>query len=572
MFNSLPATSHEFQTWPWERLAPYYDDLAARPISPRTVDGWLRDWTRLQELVEESFWRLYAAANIDKTDAAAEQAFNRFVEQTQPAVRVADQRLKELLLRADAAPPGFDIPLRNLRAEAALYREDNLALLAEEQKLASEYGSITGAQLVEWEGQLLTLTQLHPQVSSPDRATRERAWRLAAERRLQDRSAIFDVWERQLSLRRRLAANAGLGDYRAYRWRQLYRFDYTPADCEAFHAAIEAVAVPAASAIYARRRAALGVETLRPWDANWDVYVDPQGRPPVSPFTGVIELIEKTAALFGQLDPTLAGYFDLMRREGLLDLDNRPHKGPSAWCTSFAAARRPFIFMNAVGTHDDLMTLIHESGHAFHWCESYALPYFQQRGLDFMPIEFVEVASMSMEYLNAPNLAAVGFYSEEDAARARIEHLEQAILYWPHMACVDAWQHWAYTHPDEAANPDRCDAVWLALRRRFIPDVDWTGLEAYRAIGWQERPHIFEVPFYYVEYGLAQLGAVQVWRNALTDPVGALRQYRHALSLGVTASVPDLYAAAGARFAFDAPALREAIALMGETIDRLRSG
>jgi oligoendopeptidase F len=275
--------------------------------------------------------------------------------------------------------------------------------------------------------------------------------------------------------------------------------------------------------------------------------------------------------MFGRLDPTLAGYYDLMRGENLLDLANRPNKGPGAWCTSFVAARRPYIFMNAVGLHDDVMTLVHESGHAFHWSESYALPYFQQRGLDFIPIEMMEVASMSMEYLTAPYLAEAegGFYSPQDAARARIEHLEGAILFWPYMAVVDGFQQWAYTHPDDAIDPQKCGAKWTELRQRFEPDIDWTGYEDALANGWQEKVHIFEVPFYYVEYGLAQLGAVQVWRNALADLPGAVARYRAALALGITRPLPQLYAAAGAKFAFDAETLRECVTLMRDTIAQL---
>jgi oligoendopeptidase F len=390
---------------------------------------------------------------------------------------------------------------------------------------------------------------------------------LASARWLRNRDAFNDIWARQLTLRRKLAANSGLPDYRAYRWRQLYRFAYTPEDCESFHAAIEEVVVPVASRIYAERKAKLGVDRLRPWD----LAVEPSGKPPLNPFDDVSVLIERVGAMFRRLDPGLADYYDVMQHEGLLDLVNRPNKAPSAWCTSLAAARKPYIFMNAVGLHEDVMTLLHEAGHGFHWCEAYQQPYYQQRGLELLPIEFVEVASTAMEYLNAQFLPESngGFYTEEDAARARIEHLQGAILFWPYMAIVDRFQHWAYTHPEDAADPAHCDRTWAELYRRYVPDVDWNGLEDALAIGWQRKVHIFDVPFYYVEYGLAQLGAVQIWRNSLEDQAKALAQYRYALSLGITVPLPELFAAAGAKFAFDPETLREAVDLMQATIQEL---
>lgn len=567
MFSSLPSDATEFQFWSWSQIAPYYDDLAARPLTAATLDAWMRDWTRVQELIEESFWRLYASMALDTRDEAAALRYESFVADTQPHIQAADQRLKEKLLQSALEPPDFAVPLRNMRAESALFRSENLALLSEEKMLGAAFQKIIGDQSVEWEGKPTTLIELRPAMMSPDRATRQRAFELASQRRLQDHEALFAIWQKLLSLRRQLAANAGLPDYRAYRWQQMLRFDYTPDDCLRFHEAIEQVVVPAASRIYARRKAALGVDTLRPFDANWDLYVDPLSRPLLKPFETPAELTAAVGSIFRQLDPALSAHFDLMQRTHSLDLDNRVGKGPGAWCTNFAAAKQPFIFMNAVGTHDDVMTLIHEAGHAFHWCESYARPYFAQRGLDFIPIEFMEVASMSMEYLTAPYLDT--FYAPADLARARIEHLEYGLLFWPYMAIVDGWQHWAYTHPDQAADLALCGAQWRALTARFMPDIDWSGDEAALSMGWLLKGHIFEVPFYYVEYGLAQLGAVQIWRNSLSDPSAAVQQYRHALSLGITRPLPDLYAAAGAKFAFDAATLRDAVDLMQSTIDAL---
>jgi oligoendopeptidase F len=296
--------------------------------------------------------------------------------------------------------------------------------------------------------------------------------------------------------------------------------------------------------------------------------VDPLGRPPLRPFKDVAELEARCAAIFNKVDPQLGKYFDLMRRQKLLDLDNRKGKAPGGYCTAFEVVHLPFIFMNAVGIHDDVQTLLHEGGHSFHVFETAALPYTQQLSVG---MEFAEVASMGMELLSAPYLTTGqgGFYTEQEAARARIEHLEGNILFWPYMAVVDAFQHWVYENPQAAADPANCDAQWDAQWLRFMPGVDWTGLEQERMTGWQRKLHIFQVPFYYIEYGLASLGASQVWRNAIRDQAGAVAAYRKALALGGTVPLPVLYETAGARFAMDAGVLREAVQLAEVTIAEL---
>jgi len=401
---------------------------------------------------------------------------------------------------------------------------------------------------------------------NPDRRLRERAWLLAAQRQLADRDAINALWIKFLDVRRQLAANAGLPNYRAFRWKQMLRFDYTPADCVSFHRAIQQVVVPAATRIYEKRRKRLGVGTLRPWDLE----VDALGQPPLRPFSTTDELERKAGAIFWCVDAQLGGYFETMRREKLLDLGNRKGKAPGGYCTQFPIAKRPFIFANAVGLHDDVQTLLHEAGHAFHAFEASHLPYHQQWEVG---MEFAEVASMGMELLAAPYLPAQedSFYSEPEAARARVEHLEGLILFWPYMAVVDAFQHWVYENHAAAADAQNCDRAWAELWQRFMPGVDWSGLDDAMVTGWHRKLHIYRVPLYYVEYGLAQLGAVQVWRNALQDQSDAVAHYRAALSLGGTVPLPELYAAAGAKFAFDAETLQEAVTLIETTIEELQT-
>ncbi len=561
---SLPEQVWPFMDWPWSRIEPYFRELETSPLNTQTVGDWLAVWSHLSDLIEETFSRLQVATTVNTADANAEKRYHAFLDEVFTPSQAAGQRLKERLLTSGLQPDGFDLPLRHMRAEAELYREANLPLLTEERKLGNEFDKIIGAQTVSWDGRELTLPQLQPVYQETDRARREGAWRAAAARQLADRAKINGLWVRFLNLRRQMAANADEPEYRSFRWKQLLRFDYTPADCARFHDAIAEAVVPAASRIYERRRRRLGVERLRPWD----LAVDPGGRQPLRPFADVGELIDKTQVVFDQLDPRLAGYYRTMREEKLLDLDNRKNKAPGGYCTDFPVAKRPFIFMNAVGVNADLQTLLHEAGHSFHTFERTALPYTQQREV---PMEFAEVASMAMELLAAPYLAVgpVCFYTPADAARARLEHLEEIILFWPYMAVVDAFQQWVYLHVDEAVDGANCDAEWGRLWDRFMPGVDWTGLEQEKITGWHRKLHIHLYPFYYVEYGLAQLGAVQVWANALRDQPRALAAYRRALSLGGTVGLPDLYAAAGARLAFDAATLRQAVDLVQAKIEEL---
>jgi len=557
MFNTLPADALTLTAWPWERIQPYYADLLDRELTPATVNDLLHDWSALGRLMAEMGTRHYVAITVNTADAKAQSAYETYLDTIYPAAQQADQTLKRKLLDSGVEPGDFQIPLRNMRAEAELFREENLPLLAEELKLESEFEAIVGGQTVTWAGEEIPVPQLRPVYQDQDRSRREAAWRLGMARQHQDREPINDTWQRNLALRKQLAANAGFDDYRAFRWKQLLRFDYSPADSLAFGNAIEAVVVPAAQRLYARRQAQLGVERLRPWDLD----VDPQGRPPLRPGADSTQLTETISRIFHRVDPILGGHFDTMRNEELLDLENRKNKGSGGYCIEFNAIHRPFIFMNAVGMHDDVQTLLHEGGHAFHVFETAHLPYLQQ--IDY-PMEFAEVASMAMELLASPYLAAHqgGFYSQADAHRALADHLEGSLLFWPYMAVVDGFQHWVYENVDAANDPASCDRAWGDLWDRFMVGIDYSGLETEKMTGWQRKTHIHTEPFYYVEYGMAQLGAIQVWRKALTDQAGTVAAYRRALALGGTATLPQLFQAAGGNFAFDEATLRDAVSLM----------
>jgi oligoendopeptidase F len=558
-------TTEQLLALDWPQLDAYVQELLAQKLDAQTVAGWLKGWSDLNRAIEEIFARLYVGVTADTTDADMDARFNAFMDGIYPKALEANQALKMKLLDSGLEPEGFDLPLKRMRAEVDLFRAQNLPLLAEEQKLSQEYNKIISAQTVQWEGQEVTLIQLRPVYLDTDRTRRERAWRASAERQLADRAKINDLWGRLLGLRLQLAANAGRPDYRAYRWQEMLRFDYTPEDAARFRQAILETVVPAAARIYERRRQRLGVQTLRPWD----LMVDPDGRPALQPYQRMEELTGKTSVIFHHVDEQLGDYFDVMQRESLLDLDNRKNKAPGGYCTSFPYQRKPFIFANSVGLHDDVQTLLHEGGHALHDFESSRLPYIQQLQV---PMEFAEVASMGMELLALPYIerSSGGFYTPAEANRARAEHIEELITFWPYMAVVDAFQDWVYQHSDQAADPRACDQAWAREWERFMVGQDWSGLEEEKLTGWHRKLHIHTSPFYYIEYGLAQLGAIQVWANSLQDRAGAVASYRRALALGGTASLPELFRTAGARLAFDSALLGELVTLVERELESVR--
>lgn len=400
----------------------------------------------------------------------------------------------------------------------------------------------------------------------PDRNIRERAWRLSNERKTKEWESIGGLWERFVPLRMQISEKAGMPDYISYIWKKRFRFDYTPEDCKSFHAAIEDVAVPAAKLLYEKRRQRLGVDSLRPWD----VYVDPLGSEELTPHTSIDDFKSKTRTVFQQVDPKLGEYFQTMMDEGLLDLENRKNKAPGAYSLGLHVAHRPFVFMSAMNNHWDVATILHEGGHAFHEFERAHLNFYQ-RGEIYLPAEFAEVASMSMELLASPYITKEhgGYYTEQEAARALIGQLELNMFFWPYMALVDAFQHWVYENPKEGLDVSICNDKWAEMWDRFMPGIDYSGLEPSKKTYWYWQSHIHTEPFYYIEYALAQLGAAQVFGNARKDQKKAVMDYRKALALGASVPLSDLFAAAGAKFAFDINTVKYAVDLTMSVISEL---
>ncbi len=561
-------TFKEFMTLDWKSIEPLYQYRQEIELTQDTLDHWMADWSDLRKLVDERYARLSLATELDTTAEEAEKKYHDFLENIYPATQSADQKLKEKLLASNLVPAGMDLILKKMRTEADLFCEENLPLMTEESKLSTQYSKILGAQTIEWEGEELTLTQVKTKMQTPDREERRKLWERMSKTQLDDREKIDQMWGKFMDIRADLAANAGYPDYRSFRWMQRLRLDYTPEDSKEFLEAIKQVAVPAATRVYDRYQVRLGIDKVRPWDLlnNQTTF----SLPAIKAFETEEEFISRVGDIFNKLDPVLGGYFQTMRDNQLFDLLNRKGKGPGGFCTSFATVGLPFIFMNAAGRSADLRVLFHESGHAFHIFERVNLAYHHQ----WRPgLEFAEVASTAMELLAEPYLGEDqgGFMSTEDAARTRLLNLEEKLLFWPYMAVVVAFQHWVYENHTEAKDPAACDATWSALIDEYMPGIDWEGYEDVKMTGWHRKLHIHQEPFYYIEYGLASLGAFQIMQKARQDQASALKHYRQALALGGTVSLPELYRACGANLSFDVQTLGEVVDLIEENLADLES-
>jgi len=562
-FEQLPESSDALAGATWNDIAPYFKWLADRPLDSSNVEAWLADWSRLEELVWDAASRAGVAYTTDTSDPDKEAAYLRFTSDIVPKAEEQSVALSKRLLDLGYSRDDLETTLRRFQNQLDLFREENVPLETELAMLNAQYQKITGAMTVEWEGEEKAVPQIQPYLLDTDREVRERAARLIASPYIEAHDQLAELFNRQYDLRQQVARNAGFANFRDYIFREKNRFDYTPEDCETFHKAVEEAFVPAVKRIMERRRARMGLDAIRPWD----IYVDTEGRPALHPFDDVNDFAERAVTIFGNVDPVLGGYFDQMVEQQLLDLDSRKNKAPGGYCTSFPASGLPFIFMNSVGIGDDVTTLLHEAGHAFHVFEAQKQPLIWQR---HPGSEMAEVASMAMELLTAPYLGREngGYYTADEARRARIAHLEHIMSGLPHIAAVDAFQHWIYTS-GEGAHAEARDAKWLEIRNRFNFGVDWSGLDQENIARWYIQLHIFLYPFYYIEYGIAQLGALQVWRNALSDPASALAAYRDALSLGATRSLPELFEAAGARLVFDRDSMGELVALVEHQLAEL---
>jgi oligoendopeptidase F len=547
----------------WDQIEPWYRRLLERPIgSPGGLEEWLRDVGELNGAVGQEGAERYIAMTCQTDDPARESAYLEWVRDIEPRLKPLQNELRSKYLdcphRAGLPRDRYFVLDRAQENRRALYREANIPRETELAELEQQYQKVIGAMTVEFQGKEYTPAQMAPFLEEPDRALRQSAWELVARRRLEDKDKLDDLFDRMIGLRVEIAREAGFDSYTDYAYRLRERFDYGVPEAVAFQDAIARVVVPLVSDLHERRRQALGVDRLRPWDLS----VDPLGRPPLRPFDDAERLAEGTQRIFDDVDPELGAQFGFLRTRGLLDLANRKGKAPGGYQTTLEDDRLPFIFMNAVGIDGDLRTLLHEGGHAFHALACRGEPLAPYRDA---PIEFCEVASMSMELLGARRLEM--FYGESDADRSYRQLLEGIVVILPWIATVDAFQHWIYANPGHTREQRR--SAWSDLLDRYGASVDWSGHEDAREHSWHRQLHIFLYPFYYIEYGIAQLGALQVWLNARRDRAAAVSAYRRALALGGSRSLPELFSSADIRFDFSEATLTPLVEAIREELDRL---
>jgi len=550
----------------WNQIAPLYDRLESRAAeckTPPALEQWLFDWSELNAAIDQNHSELYIAMTCHTDNADAEQAYLHVVENIQPQLKPREFKLAQIFiahpLRSQLPQSRYAVFDRNTALQVDLFRPENVALETEEAKLGQQYQKLSGSLTVQFRGEEKTLAQMARFLEEPDRALRQEAWELVANRRLQEMDKLEDIFDELVKLREQMATNAGFKNYIDFAFRSRRRFDYTPADCVQFHDAIEKEIMPVVRELQAARRGQLGLPALRPWDLG----VDPLNRAALKPFDGTDQLLACTQIIFGKLDSELNAEFMLMQALHLLDLANRKGKAPGGYQSTLAEARLPFIFMNAVGMQRDVETILHEAGHAFHALASREDDFYPYRDA---PIEFCEVASMSMELLG--NEFIESFYAQPEAKRARHDHLEGVVKIFPWVATVDAFQHWIYSHPGHSRADRR--AAWEHLMDRFGGDVDWSGHENARAYLWHRQLHIFLQPFYYVEYGIAQLGALQVWANSKRNKSQALHDYKKALALGGSRPLPELFSAAGCKFEFNQATMKPLVNLVRAELAKLK--
>ncbi|NIK72614.1 oligoendopeptidase F [Thermonema lapsum] len=528
-------------------IIPYYEELLKRPINDlEGLKRWFRHRDELEAQIAESLGWTYIRYTCNTADPEAKRAFEHFVEEIQPVSLRYTQKLNRKAFDSPfvnllAQEPGYHIYLKRLRKQIDLFQEKNIPLITRVQVLQQEYSKIAGAMTVSIDGKELTLQQAQDLLFDPNRNKREEAYVKIAERRLKDCKELNELLDELIALRHQIATQAGYANYRDYIWDELCRFDYTPSDCLQMHRAVAQHAVPLLDDLANERQRQMGVRTLKPWD--WKT--DPLGRPPLYPFSDEKDLIEKTKVCLEQIHPFFAECLNRLHEAGRLDLSSRKNKAPGGYNYPLPVSNLPFIFMNASGSLRDVTTLLHEMGHAVHSILMADLPL---AAFKEVPSEVAELASMSMELITMPAWEAY-LPQQEELQRAYAFQKQEIIETLPWVACIDAFQHWLYTNPKH--NHEQRRKAWHDIYSRFHDKLtDWHDLEEYHDYLWQKQLHIYEVPFYYIEYGIAQLGALALWQNYRKAPATTLQSYLDALKIGYTHSIPDIYATAGIRFDF----------------------
>ena len=536
----------DFSVTDWTSLEPYFKLLVDREITDKaSLEKWLLDMSEIEAVVnEDACWR-QIKMTCDNENKALEDAFNFFCMEIQPQVQPYSDALNKKLLSSpylqELDQETYHTYMRSTQNNVELFREANIPIQAEIAVLQQQFGQITGGMMVTVNNQEYTLQQAAKFLENEDRNLREEVYFKIQQRRLEDKEKLDELYDKLIALRNSEATNAGFDNYRDYRFKELGRFDYTKDDCYKFHDAVKQHVMPLVNEIYKKKKEKLGLQTLRPWDLD----AEPAGTKPLRPFENSEELLDKSVECFTKLRPFFGECLQRMKEMQHLDLESRKGKSPGGYNCPLAESGAPFIFMNAAGQMHDVTTMVHEGGHAIHSFLAHPLPL---NGFKEYPMEIAEVASMAMELFSMDHWETF-FDNADDLARAKEHQLERVITIFPWIAIIDKFQHWIYEHATHTH--EERTAAWVATLAEFTDDViDYTGLETFRDNAWQRQLHLFEVPFYYIEYGIAQLGAIGMWMQYKKDAEKALDNYAYALSLGGTKTLPDLYKAAGLEFDF----------------------
>jgi oligoendopeptidase F len=556
----------DFKLTDWNTLEPYVIQLVERPIESETdLEQWLKDMSEVEAFIsEDACWR-QVRMTCDTENKALEEAFNFFFMEIQPKLQpYADQLNKKLIncpFTNTLDQQKYFTYLRSVKKSIDLFRESNIPLQAEASVLQQQYGTIAGKMMIEHEGQEYTLQQAAKFLEHEDRSVRETVYKKIAQRRYADKDALNDLYSKLIALRHQIALNAGFSNYRDYKFAEMGRFDYKPEACFDFHDAVQEAVLPLINDIYTEQAKRLGIDIMKPWDTE----AEPAGIHPLRPFTDGKDLLKKSITCLDQLDPFFGDCLRKMDELNHLDLDSRKGKAPGGYNMPLAESGAPFIFMNAAAQMSDLTTMVHEAGHAIHSFLAHELPL---SAFKEYPTEMAEVASMSMELFTMDHWETF-FDSEEEMKRAKRHQLERVITIFPWIAIIDKFQHWVYEHPNHTL--EEREESWMNILNKFTSTaIDHTGLENYRSYGWQKQLHLFEVPFYYIEYGIAQLGAIGMWKQYKENPKQALDNYKYALSLGGTKTLPELYKAAGIDFDFSHKNISELMIFVKNELDLLK--
>ena len=549
----------------WENLEPLFNDLQQRPInSVDDLENWLKNRSELEAVLEEDFaWR-YIRMTCDTTNEQLLADFQYFATEIEPKIAPISNELNKKFINSEYTAQldkdKYFVFIRSVKKALELFREENVPLLTQLQVTQQRYQAITGAMSVTLDGKEYTLEQASVFLKDTDRSVRQKAWEAITARRLQDKDQLDELFNELLKLRHQVALNAGFENFRDYMFQSLGRFDYTPHDCYKFHAAIEREIVPALAKQAKKRKDALGVDALRPWDLDVDI----SGKPALKPFQNGQDLIDKSIACFEGLNPYIGERLKIMKANNLFDVESRKGKAPGGYNYPLAETGAPFIFMNSANTFRDLTTMVHEGGHAVHTFISSDL---ELNDFKHLPSEVAELASMSMELISMDKWD-VFFDNEEDLKRAKRDQLKDVLKTLPWVAVVDQFQHWIYTNPNHTTQ-ERKDA-WKAIFEPFGNNfAEWHGYEEALENVWQKQLHIFEVPFYYIEYAIAQLGAIAVWKNYKENPEQGLENYLAALKLGYTKTIKEIYKTAGIRFDFSTEYVHELAKFVNKELENL---